>query len=46
VKIEILQEIFKNDKKIFELNVTVVYIKNGKISKIPQSHIKILNEYS
>jgi acyl-CoA thioester hydrolase len=46
VKIQIFQEIFKEDKKLFELNVSVVYIKNGKISKIPQSHIKILNEYS
>jgi acyl-CoA thioester hydrolase len=46
VKINILQEIYKNDKKIFTLEVSVVYIKNGKISKIPQSHKKIFHEYT
>jgi len=46
IKIEILQEIYKENRKLFELTVSVVYIKNGKISKIPEAHIKILNEYS
>ncbi len=32
--------------KIFILEVTVVYMNNGKISKIPQHHIKLFNEYA
>ena len=46
IKVEILQEIYKCNKKIFELNVKLAYIKNAKLSKIPQNHIKILNEYT
>ena len=46
IRVNILQEIYKDGKKIFELKVTVAYIKNSKLSKIPQSHIKILNEYT
>ena len=46
VKIKILQKIYIEDKIIFILEVNVAYIKNGKISKIPESHIKILNEYT
>jgi acyl-CoA thioester hydrolase len=46
IRVTILQEIFKEDKKIFEMEIEVAYIKNGKISKIPPGHIKILNEYS
>jgi len=46
VKIDILQEIYKDEKKLFTLELSVVYMKNGKIAKIPQEHIKILNEYS
>jgi acyl-CoA thioester hydrolase len=46
VKVQIMQEIYKEDKKIFVLEVSVVYIKNGKIAKIPDTHIKILDEYS
>jgi len=45
VKATLLQEIFIEKRKIFEMSVTVVYIKNGKISKIPQKHMEILNEY-
>jgi len=45
VKIDLIQEIYLNDKKIFELEVTVVYVKNGKIAKIPDSHIKVINAY-
>lgn len=43
--LSIFQEIYKNNTKIFEASIKLVYIKNGKISKIPQNHIKILNEY-
>ncbi len=44
--ITLLQKIFKQQKTIFILEITLAYIKNGKISKIPPKHIKILNEYS
>ena len=30
------QTIYKNDIKIFEANITIVYMVKGKISKIPQ----------
>ncbi len=43
--LNIVQQIYKEDTKIFETNIKLVYLKNGKISKIPQKHIKILNEY-
>jgi acyl-CoA thioester hydrolase len=43
--IELLQEIYKEGEKIFELEVTAVYVSNGKISKIPENHLKILNEH-
>ena len=34
------QTIYKDDKKIFEANITVVYMIKGKISKIPQDKLK------
>ena len=34
--IEIIQEIYLKSEKIFEMEVTLVYIKNSKPSKIPQ----------
>jgi len=43
--LNILQQIYKANTKIFEANIKLAYLKNGKISKIPQKHIKILNEY-
>jgi len=43
--LSIHQEIFKEKEKIFEVDLTLAYLKNNKISKIPQHHIKILNEY-
>ena len=43
--LNISQEIFKENIKIFEANIKLVYLKNKKISKIPLKHIKILNEY-
>jgi len=42
--LSIHQEIFKEREKIFEADLILAYLKNNKISKIPQSHIKILNE--
>jgi len=43
--LEIHQEIFKKNQKIFEIDLNLAYLKNGKISKIPQHHLKLLNEY-
>ena len=43
--LNISQKIYKEDTKIFEVDIKLAYLKNGKISKIPQEHIKILNEY-
>ena len=43
--LNITQEIFRKNTKIFEANIKLVYLKNKKISKIPLEHIKILNEY-
>jgi acyl-CoA thioester hydrolase len=45
VKVKAIQSIYKNNKKIFEMNVTLAYLKNGKLSKIPENHLKLLNEY-
>ena len=43
--LKILQQIYKHNQKIFEAEILLAYIKNGKLSKIPQEHIKVLNEY-
>jgi len=45
VSLKVHQEIYKNEKKIFEADIKLAYIKNKKPSKIPQNHLKILNEY-
>ena len=45
VSVKIHQEIFKDNKKIFETDIQLAYIKNSKLSKIPPHHLKILNEY-
>ncbi|EDM24645.1 acyl-CoA thioesterase [Caminibacter mediatlanticus] len=42
--IKLLQEIFLEKTKIFSMTIILVYIKNNKISKIPQKHLRILNE--
>ncbi len=43
--ITLLQEIFLENEKIFSLNITLVYIENSKISKIPKKHLEVLNEF-
>jgi len=43
--VKVHQEIYKSNKKIFEADIKLAYIKNNKLSKIPQNHLKILNEY-
>jgi len=42
--IKLKQEIFKENKKLFEAEILLVYLKNSKISKIPPLHLKIFNE--
>jgi len=42
--LKVYQEIIKEDV-IYTQESILVYIKNEKISKIPQEHLKILNEY-
>jgi acyl-CoA thioester hydrolase len=39
------QEIFKENEKLFEMQITLVFLKDSKISKIPQEYIKVINEY-
>jgi len=39
----LLQEIFKDDIKIFELTVTIVYMQNGKIRAIPDEKLAIIS---
>ena len=43
--VSVRQEIYKESKKIFEADIKLAYIKNSKISKIPENHLKVLNEY-
>jgi acyl-CoA thioester hydrolase len=45
VKIKALQSIYKDNKKIFEMTLTLAYLKNKKPSRIPENHLKLLNEY-
>jgi len=45
VKLTLLQEIYKDEKKLFEMIVTLAYMKNSKLTKIPQNHLEIINEY-
>jgi acyl-CoA thioester hydrolase len=39
----LVQEIFKDGIKIFELKVTIVYMQNGKISAIPSEKLAIIS---
>jgi len=39
----LLQEIFKDDIKVFELLVTLVYMKRSKIRAIPEEKLDILS---
>ena len=43
--LKIHQEIYKKNEKIFEIDLNIAYLKNSKISKIPDHHLKLLNEY-
>ena len=46
IKVLIEQKILKENKTIFILNATLAYMKNYKLSKIPQKYKDILNEYT
>ena len=39
----LLQTIFKDDIKVFELYVTIVYMQNGKIRAIPKEKLEIVS---
>jgi acyl-CoA thioester hydrolase len=39
------QEIFRDGKVIFDMDVTVVYLIDGKPSKIPDFHLDIFGNY-
>jgi acyl-CoA thioester hydrolase len=37
----LLQEIFKEDEKLFSMKVLLVYMKEGKISRVPDSFLQL-----
>ena len=39
----LLQEIYKEDIKVFELTVTIVYMQEGKIRAIPKEKLDIIS---
>jgi acyl-CoA thioester hydrolase len=39
----LLQEIYKDDKKVFELKVTIVYMQNKKIKAIPKEKLDLIS---
>jgi acyl-CoA thioester hydrolase len=41
----LLQEIFKDDMKLFSAKVLLVYINNGKIKKIPQHYEEVFADF-
>ena len=43
--IVLLQEIFKDDEKIFSMEILLVYIENGKPRRIPDRFKKIFTEF-
>jgi len=40
----LLQEIFKNEKKVFSMEILLVYIEKNKPSRIPEKFIKVFDE--
>ena len=41
--LSLLQEIYLNNEVIFKLNITIVYIKNGKITAIPKEKLALIS---
>lgn len=42
--LKVKHQIYKENEKLFEAVISLAYIKNNKLSKIPEKHLKILNE--
>ncbi len=42
----LLQEVWREDVKVFNMNVLLVYISNGKPSRIPETFKEIFNTFS
>ena len=43
IKLTLLQEIFKENEKIFSLEVVIIYLKNGKVSALNKELIELFN---
>ena len=41
VKFTLLQEIFKEQEKIFSMEVTIIYLQNGKVAKIDDKLLEL-----
>ena len=41
----LLQEIFKEEQKLFEMEVRLVYTEEGKISRIPDTFLEIFKNF-
>jgi len=39
----LLQEIYKDEQKVFELTVTIVYMQNSKIRAIPKEKLELIS---
>ena len=47
VSFRLLQEIFRENEKVFEMHIDLVYIDfAGKMAKIPQEEKEFLSQYS
>ena len=42
--IELNQFIVKNNKKVFDMNVLLVFIKDGKMAKISDEFLEVFNK--
>jgi len=43
VMVKLRQSIYKEDKLLFEMAVELVFMKNGKIARIPESFMTLLS---
>ncbi len=41
----LLQEIFKEEQKLFEMEIMLVYMEDGKISRIPDRFLEIFKNF-
>ena len=42
--VKLNQSIYKDDKKIFDMNIVLAFIKNGKLSKIEDDFLEIFKK--